>query len=136
MFGGVAGHAGLFSNSMDLAVLMQMNLQDGFYGGQKYLLPSTLSTFTKKHFDKNRRGLGWDKPEPSGNGPTSDFASESTYGHTGFTGTAAWVDPDENLVYIFLSNRVYPDAGNTKLIKQSVRTRIQDVIYQSILKAQ
>lgn len=134
MFGGVAGHAGLFSNANDLAILMQMNLQKGYYGGQKYLLPGTLADFTKKQTDRNRRGLGWDKPEPTGNGPTSDYASPNTFGHTGFTGTAAWVDPDHNLVYIFLSNRIYPDAGNTKLIKQNVRTKIQDVIYESILK--
>jgi len=136
MFGGVAGHAGLFSNALDLAVLMQMNLQNGMYGGQKYLMPASLSEFTKKQFDKNRRGLGWDKPEPSGNGPTSDFASSNTFGHTGFTGTAVWVDPDENLVYVFLSNRVYPDAGNNKLIRNNIRTRIQDAIYRAILKAQ
>lgn len=134
MFGGVAGHAGLFSNANDLAILMQMNLQRGYYGGQKYLLGGTLDEFTKRQFEKNRRGLGWDKPEPSGNGPTSDYASPNTFGHTGFTGTATWVDPDHNLVYVFLSNRIYPDAGNTKLIKQNIRTKVQDVIYESILK--
>lgn len=134
MFGGVAGHAGLFSNANDLAVLMQMNLQGGYYGGQKYLLSKTIPDFAKKQSDKNRRGLGWDKPEPEGNGPTSDYASPNTFGHTGFTGTAVWADPDQNLVYVFLSNRVFPDAGNTKLIKQNIRTRIQDAIYESILK--
>jgi CubicO group peptidase (beta-lactamase class C family) len=133
MFGGVAGHAGLFSNANDLAVLMQMNMQSGFYGGQKYFMPNTIEDFAKRQFAYNRRGLGWDKPEPDGNGPTSDYASPNTYGHTGFTGTAVWVDPDQNLVYVFLSNRVYPDAGNNKLIKQSIRTKIQDAIYQSIL---
>ncbi|MFL5729988.1 MAG: glycoside hydrolase family 3 N-terminal domain-containing protein [Cytophagaceae bacterium] len=133
MMGGVAGHAGIFSNANDLAILMQMNLQKGSYGGQRYLIPETLPLFTQQQFDKNRRGLGWDKPEPSGGGPTSDYASVSTYGHTGFTGTAAWVDPDQNLVYIFLSNRIYTDAGNTKLIKSGTRTSVADVIYQSIL---
>jgi beta-glucosidase-like glycosyl hydrolase/CubicO group peptidase (beta-lactamase class C family) len=133
MLGGVAGHAGIFSNAGDLATLLQMNLQLGTYGGQRYLLPETLPLFTKKQFDKNRRGLGWDKPEASGGGPTSDNASPNTYGHTGFTGTAAWIDPDQNLVYIFLSNRIYTDAGNTKLIKWGTRTQVQDVIYQSIL---
>lgn len=133
MFGGVAGHAGLFSNANDLAVLMQMNMQSGFYGGQKYFMPNTVEDFAKRQYAYNRRGLGWDKPEPDGNGPTSDYASPNTFGHTGFTGTAVWVDPDQNLVYVFLSNRVYPDAGNNKLIKQSIRTKIQDVIYQSIL---
>jgi beta-N-acetylhexosaminidase len=133
MLGGVAGHAGIFSNAGDLATLMQMNLQLGMYGGQRYLLPETLPLFTKRQFDRNRRGLGWDKPENSGGGPTSDNASPNTYGHTGFTGTAVWVDPDQNLIYVFLSNRIYTDAGNTKLIKWGTRTMVQDVIYQSIL---
>jgi len=133
MFGGVAGHAGLFSNALDLAILMQMNLQQGYYGGEKFFLPSTIDQFSKKQFERNRRGLGWDKPDPDGNGPTSDYASPNTFGHTGFTGTAVWIDPDQNLVYVFLSNRVYPDAGNTKLIKNNIRTKIHDVIYESIL---
>ncbi|WMJ75570.1 glycoside hydrolase family 3 N-terminal domain-containing protein [Cytophagaceae bacterium ABcell3] len=134
MLGGVAGHAGLFSNANDLAILLQMHLQKGRYGGYQYFKPETIERFTKKQFDKNRRGLGWDKPEPDGGGPTSDLASPMTYGHTGFTGTAAWVDPEYNLIYIFLSNRVCPDANNTKLIKNNVRTVIQDQIYNSILE--
>ncbi|MBX9852242.1 MAG: serine hydrolase, partial [Cytophagaceae bacterium] len=109
------------------------NLQQGMYGGQRYLMNNTITDFATRQFEKNRRGLGWDKPEPEGNGPTSDYASPNTFGHTGFTGTAVWVDPDQNLVYIFLSNRIYPDAGNNKLIKQGIRTKIQDVIYQAIL---
>lgn len=133
MMGGVGGHAGLFSNARDVGVLMQMNLQNGYYGGLRYFLPETVGVFARKQFDKNRRGLGWDKPEPDGNGPTSDFASPRTFGHTGFTGTAAWADPDQNLVYVFLSNRVYPDVSNTKLIRGNVRTAIQDVIYKAIL---
>ncbi|MFN3405145.1 MAG: glycoside hydrolase family 3 N-terminal domain-containing protein [Cytophagaceae bacterium] len=133
LLGGVGGHAGMFSNANDLAKIMQMNLQNGFYGGTRYFLPGTVSFFSKKHIEGNRRGLGWDKPEPDGNGPTSDYASPKTYGHTGFTGTAAWIDPDQQLVYIFLSNRVCPDANNQKLIKMGVRTAIQDVLYKSIL---
>lgn len=133
MLGGVAGHAGLFSNAVDLAALFQMNLQNGYYGGQRYFLPETVPYFAKKHYSKNRRGFGWDKPEPEGGGPTSDLCSPNTFGHTGFTGTAAWVDPDHNLVYIFLSNRIYPDCSNTKLIKDNIRTNIQEVIYKSIL---
>jgi len=133
LVGGVAGHAGLFSNAHDLATLMQMNLNDGYYGGQRYFLSGTIEEFAEKQFPKNRRGLGWDKPEPAGNGPTSNYASSNTFGHTGFTGTAAWADPDHQLVYIFLSNRTFPDANNNKLIKNSIRTRIQDVIYKSII---
>jgi beta-N-acetylhexosaminidase len=133
MFGGVAGHAGLFSNAHDLAVLMQMNMQLGYYGGIQYFAPSVLPVFTKKFFDRNRRGLGWDKPLPRGGGPTSKMASASTFGHTGFTGTAVWADPDHRVVFVFLSNRVYPDAENLKLISNNIRPKIQDVIYESIL---
>lgn len=132
MFGGVAGHAGLFSNAHDLAVLMQMNMQAGYYGGIQYFAPSVMPVFTKKFFDRNRRGLGWDKPLPRGGGPVSKMASPSTFGHTGFTGTAAWADPDHGLVFIFLSNRVYPDAENVKLISGNIRPKIQDIIYESI----
>jgi len=135
MVGGVAGHAGLFSNAKDLAILMQMNLWDGAYGGVRYFSKGTVPYFTKKQFDENRRGLGWDKPvEEEGPSPTSHYASPLTFGHTGFTGTAAWADPEFGLVYIFLSNRVYPDATNRKLISSNIRTRIMDLIYQSIFE--
>lgn len=134
LFGGVAGHAGLFSNSRDLATLMQMHLQGGIYGGQKYFKQSTLDKFTPQQFDNyNRRGVGWDKPLAGAwYGPTSEYASNSAFGHTGFTGTAVWVDPSFNLVFVFLSNRIYPDANNRKLIQHNIRTRIQDLVYQSI----
>jgi CubicO group peptidase (beta-lactamase class C family) len=133
MMGGVAGHAGLFSNATDLAVLMQMNLQDGFYGGKRYFAPGTVEKFATSQFKGNRRALGWDKPEmDSPHGPTSNMASPRTFGHTGFTGTAVWVDPEFELVYIFLSNRVHPDANNTKLIRFGTRTRIMDEIYNAI----
>ncbi len=132
MMGGVAGHAGLFSDANDLAKLGQMLLQDGHYGGIRYYRPETVRLFTHKQFDKSRRGLGWDKPVQSEwNSPTSTKASPETFGHTGFTGTCMWVDPTFNLVYVFLSNRVYPDR-NSKLITTNIRSRIQDVIYESI----
>lgn len=133
MSGGIAGHAGLFSNAHNLAVLMQMNLQGGYYGGRQYLPASTLKKFTKKHFEDNRRGLGWDKPSfYESYNVTSRFSSADTFGHTGFTGTAVWVDPEFDLIYIFLSNRVYPEASNTKLITTNVRTRIHDVVYEAM----
>lgn len=133
MFGGIAGHAGIFSNARDLATLMQMNLQDGSYGGRRYFAPGTVARFAKQQFNENRRGLGWDKPAlDEFYGPTSNLASPSTFGHTGFTGTAVWVDPEFDLVFIFLSNRIHPDASNTKLIRFNTRTRIQDEIYKSI----
>lgn len=136
LMGGVAGHAGLFSNALDMAKIMQLMLQNGTYGGKRYYKQETVQAFTSQQYATNRRGLGWDKPvtdELTG-GPTSQYTSASTFGHTGFTGTAIWADPEFNLVYIFLSNRVHPDAMNTKLISINVRTRIQDVIYKAMFK--
>ncbi|MDJ1504687.1 glycoside hydrolase family 3 N-terminal domain-containing protein [Cytophagaceae bacterium BD1B2-1] len=132
MMGGVAGHAGLFGTANDLAILMQMNLQKGYYGGRRYFQDNTLPTFTRSYNKGNRRGLGWDRPRNDGGGSVSEFASKNSFGHTGFTGTIVWVDPDENLVYIFLSNRVYPNPDNNKLARYGIRKRIQDWIYKSI----
>ncbi|OFX26734.1 MAG: hypothetical protein A2033_08990 [Bacteroidetes bacterium GWA2_31_9] len=136
MIGGVAGHAGTFSNANDLAKLMQMLLQKGSYGGKKYFNPETIELFTKCQYCDidNRRGLGFDKPEQTGlkPSPVCRLASPNSFGHTGFTGTIAWADPDENLVYIFLSNRICPDQENKKLIKMNIREKIQEVIYNSI----
>ncbi|MFC5269376.1 glycoside hydrolase family 3 N-terminal domain-containing protein [Adhaeribacter terreus] len=133
MSGGVAGHAGLFSNANDLAVLMQMDLNNGNYGGKKYFKNQVVREFSKRQNKENRRGLGWDKMDPAGNGPTSDLAPPSTFGHSGFTGTCAWIDPANKVIYIFLSNRVHPDAENNKLVKYNIRTRIHDVVYKSII---
>ncbi len=131
--GGVAGHAGLFSNANDLAILMQMNLQDGQYGGTRYLQPGTVTRFSIRQFNDSRRGLGWDKPEYyHDGGPTAPEASYDSYGHLGFTGTSVWVDPKYDLVYVFLSNRVHPDARNTKLLTEGIRTKIQSVVYRAM----
>ncbi len=134
MLGGVAAHAGLFSNAGDLAKLTQMLLNEGDYGGWQFLKPETIGLFTKTSNHGNRRGLGVDKPElePSKNSHVSKLASSSSYGHTGFTGTIVWVDPEYELIYIFLSNRIHPRAYNKKLIELNVRTQIQDVIYNSL----
>ncbi len=134
--GGIAGHAGLFSNANDLAKMMQMNLNNGYYGGSQYFRPETINDFIKKQYLPNRRGIGWDKPAEVFNGPTSDYASPLTFGHTGFTGTAAWADPEFDLVFVFLSNRVYPDRSKVNLLKNNIRPRIQEVIYQSIFQFQ
>jgi len=133
MHGGIAGHAGLFSDANDLGKLAQMWLNRGSYGGVQFFKPETIALFTNKQFENSRRGLGWDKPTPGDpSGPTSLLASAKTFGHTGFTGTCVWVDPEYDLVYIFLSNRVYPDMNNNKLLNANIRPRIQDVIYKSI----
>jgi len=136
LLGGVSGHAGLFSNAGDIAVLMQMLLNKGTYGGIKYISAPTIELFTKTHLEKNRRGLGFDKPEPdtTKSSPTAVGASLETYGHSGFTGTCAWADPKYNLVYVFLSNRTFPDATNNKLAQQNIRTDIMQVVYDAMKK--
>ena len=136
MLNGVAGHAGLFSNSLDMAVFMQMLLNGGNYAGRQYLNAATIREFTRVQFagNKNRRGLGFDKPDiSSDNGsPACQAASPLSYGHGGFTGTYVWVDPTENLVYVFLSNRTYPYASNRKLISMEIRQKIHQAIYDAI----
>ncbi|MBC8308401.1 MAG: serine hydrolase [Pelagibacterales bacterium] len=132
---GVGGHAGLFSNANDLAKLIQMYLQKGQYGGEQYLSEQVISEFTKRQFPQNnRRGAGFDKPVFKGQegGPVCQSASASSFGHSGFTGTLAWADPENQLVYIFLSNSIHPDASNKKLLKMDVRTEIMQVIYDSL----
>ena len=138
MLGGVSGHAGVFSDANDLAKLMQMYLNRGNYGGEKYFEPSTIDLFTSCQFcsTNNRRGLGFDKPEMKSKlGPTCQCVSASSFGHTGFTGTMTWADPKTGLLYVFLSNRVNPDAENNKLVEMNVRTRIQEVLAKCIEKA-
>lgn len=137
MLGGIAGHAGVFSNANDLAKMMQMYLNGGKYGGRMFISDTTLLRFTAcfNCINGNRRGLGFDKPDPDPKkpGPCSKLASANSYGHSGFTGTLVWIDPDYDLVFIFLSNRIHPDQYNQKLIEMDVRTKIQDVVYNSIL---
>jgi CubicO group peptidase (beta-lactamase class C family) len=132
MVGGVSGHAGLFSSTNDLAILYQMLLNRGSYGGTEYFKPATVDMFTAKQSDVSRRGLGFDRwDSESTKGYPSRLASPQTFGHTGYTGTCVWVDPKYNLVYIFLSNRVNPGVS-AKLIELNIRGRIQDVIYEAI----
>ena len=136
LLGGVAGHAGLFANANDLAILMQMDLQNGRYGGQRYFQTPVVTEFARPQTAGNRRGLGWDHGNPEKpEGPTSNLSPASTFGHTGFTGTCVWMDPENKILYIFLSNRVYPDGGNNKLRQYNIRTRIHDVIYKSLVKS-
>jgi len=135
MVGGVAGHAGLFSNATDLGALYQMLLNKGTYGGDRFFKASTVSLFTSQHSDLSRRGLGFDRWDPDLTKKyPSELASSQTFGHTGYTGTCVWVDPKENLVYILLSNRVHPQVSNM-LSELNIRPRIQDVIYRAIQKA-
>lgn len=136
MFGGVAGHAGLFSNSYDLAMLYQMLLNGGEFNGRRYLKPATIELFTAYQSGSSRRGYGFDKPEKDNkirkDPYPSELASPGTFGHTGFTGTCVWVDPKYDLVYIFLSNRVYPTRNNPRLSALGVRGKVQDAIYRAL----
>jgi CubicO group peptidase (beta-lactamase class C family) len=134
LLGGVAGHAGLFASANDVAILYQMVLNKGSYGGTQYFKPEVVDLFTSKQSPVSRRGLGFDRWDPIADRHyPSKLASDQTYGHTGFTGTCIWVDPKYNLVYIFLSNRVNPSVGS-KLGSLNIRPRIQDVVYGAIAK--
>jgi serine-type D-Ala-D-Ala carboxypeptidase len=133
--GGVAGHAGLFGTANDLAIYNQMLLNKGSYGGEQYFTPQTVEMFTAKQSNVSRRGLGFDRWDPDLTKKyPSELASPQTFGHTGYTGIAAWVDPSRNMVYIFLSNRVNPGVSEM-LGKLNIRPRIQDVVNKAIDKS-
>lgn len=134
MMGGVSGHAGLFGNAADLAKLMQMYLNQGFYAGRQYIKPETVAYFTRCHFcnekepaKENPRGIAFDKPRGNNTAPS---ASPRSFGHSGFTGTFAWADPDNGLVYVFLSNRVHPTRQNNKLYELNIRTDLLESFYR------
>jgi CubicO group peptidase (beta-lactamase class C family) len=134
LMGGVAGHAGLFASANDIAILYQMLLNKGSYGGDQFIKSETVDLFTAKQSSISRRGYGFDRWDPTAsNKYPSELASPYTYGHTGYTGTCVWVDPKNNLVYVFLSNRTYPTVSS-KLGSLNIRPRIQDVIYKAIAK--
>ncbi|MEJ7609765.1 MAG: serine hydrolase [Ferruginibacter sp.] len=138
IMGGVAGHAGLFGNAYDAAALMQMLLNGGVLGGRRYLQKATVDLFTGYKSGVSRRGYGFDKPEKENETRKEPYPSASTsplsFGHTGFTGTAAWADPAQGLVYIFLSNRIYPAVNNT-LLNMNTRGKIFDAIYAALIPA-
>lgn len=137
MLGGISGHAGLFGTANDLAKLYQMYLQKGYYGGERYFSEQVINEFTRIQFpgNNNRRGLGFDKPliDNDKKSLTEAYpaysASKNSYGHSGFTGTFFWIDPDANLVYILLTNRVYPTRDNAGLSALNIRTAIHQSIY-------
>ena len=134
MMGGVSGHAGLFGDAHDLAALFQMLLQEGSYGGRQYLSPATVKLFTTRYPGELRRGLGFDMKNLDDNRKlnVAEDASASTFGHLGFTGTAVWADPAEQLVYVFLSNRTYPSMENKKLAKMNIRVKAQAAAYEAL----
>lgn len=137
LMGGVSGHAGLFSNARDLAVMMQLLLNGGYANGTQFISQETINYFTSAPFadNENRRGIGFDKPDldPEAKYYTpSKQSSMESYGHSGFTGTFAWADPENNLIVIFLSNRVYPTSDNNKLSNLNLRTEIHELFYEAV----
>ena len=132
LLGGVAGHAGLFSNANDLVILGQLLLNKGVYGGKRYLEEETVELFTKRQY--GHRGLGFDVKTSKGAPGCYTGASKGTFGHSGFTGTCIWIDPIENMVYVFLSNRVHPNPKNKKLIQLKTRERIHRLAYKALKK--
>jgi beta-N-acetylhexosaminidase len=136
MCGGVAGHAGLFSTAQELGLIMQMLNNGGTLNNKRYLKESTVALFTSRQSTVSRRGLGFDKQDanPLNASPTCKSASPKTFGHSGFTGTITWADPTYNLVYVFLSNRVCPEADNNKIIQLGIRTNIQEILYENLKK--
>ena len=136
MFGGVGGNAGLFGGAEDIAKMMQLYLQKGEYGGERFFSAKTFDTFNKRYFEKDsvRRGLAFDKPQLNPKiTATCGCVSSESFGHSGFTGTFTWADPKTNLIYVFLSNRVYPTMKNNKLGKENIRTEVQAIIQNAIL---
>ena len=135
MFNGVSGHAGLFGNANDLAKLLQMYLNWGTYGGDRYIAKSTLKLFETCQYCNEgvRRGLGFDRPIPGHpvDGTCAKDASDSSFGHSGYTGTYWWADPETGILYIFFSNRVYPTRLNTKLISLNIRPAMGQIIYEA-----
>lgn len=135
MEGNIGGHAGLFSNANDVAKIMQMYLQNGYFGGKRFFSKNTMDTFNTCYYcnKKVRRGVGFDKPQLDEVGPTCGCVSFSSFGHSGFTGTYTWADPETQILYVFLSNRTFPTAENRRLISSNLRTEIQEVIQESII---
>lgn len=135
MLGGVAGHAGLFANANDVAKMMQLFLQNGTYGGKRYFSSDTMERFNNciDCNEEYHHGIGFNKPQFKGDGPTCGCVSMDSFGHSGYTGTYTWADPEKEIVYVFLTNRTYPKDGVNRLSKENIRTEIQRIIYKSII---
>ena len=134
MLGGVGGHAGIFSNAYEVAVIMQMYLQKGFYNDKRLFSSTTFDLFNTCYYCElgNRHGVGFDKPQIEGVGSTCGCVSKKSFGHSGFTGTYTWADPEKEIVFVFLSNRTFPSMDNSLLVSHNIRTRIQGLIYDAL----
>jgi CubicO group peptidase (beta-lactamase class C family) len=136
MLGGISGHAGLFSNSYEVAVVLQTMIQKGAYNNQRLFSSDSFDTFNYCYYcDKdNRSGVGFDKPQIEGShGSTFGGVSSNSFGHFGYTGSMAWADPEEEIIFVFLSNRTYPTRENTLLQTSNIRTRSQEIVYKSLI---
>jgi beta-N-acetylhexosaminidase len=135
MMGGISGNAGLFGTANDVAKMMQMYLQKGYYGGRSYFKPESIDKFNHRYFEEKgiRRGLGFDKPQLDEAMATCGCVSFKSFGHSGYTGTYTFADPETEIVYVFLSNRVYPTRENNKLGDADIRTKVQRLIQESII---
>jgi CubicO group peptidase (beta-lactamase class C family) len=134
MLGGIAGHAGIFSNAWSLAHIMQLFLNKGQMAGMNFFSEATYTEFTKQQYPGNRRAAGFDRPTASGGGTCDVLASQQSFGHSGFTGTLAWADPKNKVIFIFLSNRVHPSQDNWKLRDLNIRTDMQHVVYEALAR--
>ena len=129
MQGGIGGHAGLFGTAEDVSKVMQLFLNKGAYANDKIFTSTSFDIFNKRHFKDNRRGIGFDKPQLDDNVlSTCGCVSDDSFGHSGFTGTYAWADPEDNLVYVFLSNRTYPSMRNNMISEYNIRTEVHRLI--------
>ena len=141
--GGISGNAGLFGSALDLAKIMQMYCNYGYYDMKQYISERTFKEFTKVQFPNNgnRRGLGFDKPLigndtlPINKAYPAPEVSSKSFGHSGFTGTFVWADPEHELVFIFLSNRVYPNRSHRNIYNLNIRPKVQQVFYQAMSKS-
>ena len=134
MMDGISGHAGLFGNSLDIAKILQLFLQKGSYANEKFFDGKFFDLFNFRHFEekKVRRGIGFDKPELDPDDPnTCGCVSDKSFGHYGFTGSVAWVDPETEIIYVFLSNRTFPDENNNSLSEYNIRTEIQKLVHEA-----
>ena len=134
MQGGIGGHAGLFGNAEDVAKVMYLFLNKWSYIDYEIFTSKSFELFNKRHFKKNRRGIGFDKPQLDDEVlSTCGCVSDQSFGHSGFTGTYAWVDPEQDLIFVFLSNRTYPSMSNNLLGEKNVRTRMQALVYKALI---
>ena len=136
MLGGISGHAGLFSNAYEVAIVLQAMIQKGTYDNKRLFSENSFNTFNYCYYcaNENRSGVGFDKPQVEGkHGSTFGGVSMNSFGHYGYTGSIAWADPDEEIIFIFLSNRTYPTRENTLLQTSNIRTRAQEIVYKSLI---